>query len=76
MDENLGVIQKLIRDHVFDCVRWESARDYGALPEPLSSFRALFCWREGDRKTRIMLPNIKEAFDIQDFLCRPPKGTA
>ena len=74
MDGNLGIIQKLIRDHVFDCVRRGSARDCDALPEPLSSFLALFCWSEGGRKTRIMLPNIKEAFDIQDFLCRPPKG--
>jgi hypothetical protein len=75
MDGNLGVIQKLICDHVFDCVRRESARDYDALPEPLSSFRALFCCREGGRKTRMMLPNIKEAFDMQDFLSRPAKGT-
>ena len=76
VDENLGVIQKLIRDHVFDCVRQQSARDYNALPEPLSSFRALICWRQGDRKARIMLLNIKEASDLQDFLCHPPKGTA
>jgi hypothetical protein len=67
VDENLGVIQKLIRDHVFDCVRRGSARDCDALPEPLSSFRALFCWREGGRKTRIMLPTSRRHSTSRTF---------